>query len=549
MLTLGVLGTTLPSLAANVNPAPGSLYTYLGPSLGADWVTPSNQFNVLSFGATGDGFDDDSLAFSKAGQACGLAGGGQVTVPASTKPYRIAHGLGDGTTLPLWPGNCPIVGLAGGMNWPQPFNNFSNLESDWTSRGVTIRCEDLVNNCIYFNTPGNGISNINIWHVQPTPAVTTACATPCTFTHGWTPTNFPFDVQFGPNANFFRLVNNNFIDSTNCVDAEGAGTGIAGIYSYILYNSFGCATTGIKLRKMDNTLVILGNHHELWWMQGSSDWWGWLEGGGQNAAIDACYVANPMISHNEYAFLGTAWKIADCSVTSGFGPSITGMSYFTGVGNSFNEVCNAVVLGSSTTHFLGSISDTIIASDTTTSQGPVGQCSKQSGATTIGNFLFQLNSDNANLTLNGVLGAFIQGLAFIGGGGGGSVHGQFHVSDVNISQYSQFQNGTPLILTDTTGSIAEVGDLQFAFGSNTFTPGVKCSGACVTKIPNKEIAANLQTNFSSPGWTCNNTTVRSQLFITDLSAAPSFRATINSGSGGGSNRNLVGCDGSNWLAQ
>ena len=48
------------------------------------------MFPVTRYGAVGDGKTKNTVAFQKAFDACGSAGGGEVTVPAGTFPvYRV----------------------------------------------------------------------------------------------------------------------------------------------------------------------------------------------------------------------------------------------------------------------------------------------------------------------------------------------------------------------------------------------------------------------------------------------------------------------------
>ncbi|HXT11849.1 MAG TPA: glycosyl hydrolase family 28 protein [Candidatus Angelobacter sp.] len=75
-----------------------------------------NTYNVRDFGATGDGTNKDTIAFQKALDACAIAGGGEVIVPAGN--YLIGSvQMGCGTILRLET-NSVIIGSGDASDYP-----------------------------------------------------------------------------------------------------------------------------------------------------------------------------------------------------------------------------------------------------------------------------------------------------------------------------------------------------------------------------------------------------------------------------------------------
>lgn len=513
------------------NPDGGS---QVASSDGKCWIgQPFNGvFDALNFGA-GTGVDD-STAIGNAFAACGRAGGGQIKFRPIGKSYVIKTGqtiaangcIAHGDTHAFWKASNPI---------------FDNNEADYTSNGVWFRCDDgsgtniPAASCLTFSGDGSGLEGINFWHTQPTPPASSQCPSPCTFTHNWTPKSYPFDITVASTANHVRLRDLSFVNSSNCIDLEGPTNGIAGSGTSIEHVNFGCPITGIKFRQQDVPLVLNDLHHQMWWYQGSSDTLGWMEGN-SHVDWDVCYLANPMITNVEFAFTGVPMKFSDCSVTSGFGLTTFAMSNAQAVNVSFNEVCQAMLVASSTTHVTGNFTNVILYTDTTTS--PIGgQCVNQTGPLNQANSALDLASDNVLMWFNGLAVGFVQSLASIGGNNSGSVHGQLHINQLVVSNYSAYQNGTPLIATDTTGSFADVTTLDDVFTSAS-SPGNKCAGSCAQKVPYNDIAAHLPV--------CNATTNGAEINITDLQATPVYYATVNTGSGGGGFKSLAICDTQNW---
>lgn len=497
---------------------------------GKCWIAnPKGVFDVLQFGA-GTG-TNDTPAITAAFAACSRAGGGQVNFRPIGHSYPMTTGI---TVAAL---GCIAHGDTHGF-WKTSNPVFDNVEADYTTNGVWVRCDDLSNSCFNITGDGSGIEGINFWHTQDTPPSGSQCSVPCTFTHNWAPRNYPYAITVGPTANHVRLRDISMVNATNCIDLEGPNSGVFGVGTSLEHLNLGCARTGIKFRLIDNTLNLTDIHHELWWYQGASDWWGWMESGNSHVDWDMCYLANPMISNVEFAFSQVAMKFTDCTVSSGFG-NITFGAFLQGTNISFNENCQAMTVAGPATHVNGNLLNVLAYSDSTSS--PVaGQCANQTGATNPANYFFQLNTDNVDLYMESLSGGLVQGLVLAGGGAVGAVHGQVHISNLVQFNYSAYQSNTPLLLTDTTGSIVDVADLNYAFHSGAFTAGAKCSGACASKVPYTDIAANLPT--------CGTTTIGAQIYIADLAVAPTYNTIITTGSGGGggANRRIATCDGAAW---
>jgi hypothetical protein len=422
---------------------------------------PASGIDVREFGAIGNGTTSDSTAIQSALSAANLQGGGIVWAPPTGAAYVISNGLTLGSGVHL-------LG-AGGLNWA--FNSFDNTESDWTGQNTWVKCQDTTNPCITVDGNGDEVRGINFWYVQPTPPHGTQCSAPCTFTTSWTPTYYPYTILVNGNSNFTRLWYLNIVNAYDCIDWEGPPDGIAGIYSSMEHMSLGCANVGTRFHLIDNTLALSDLRYEMWWYQGSSDWWGWLEGSGNHVDWDVEYLANVQASNIEFSFSGLAMKFTDATVGSGFGGVTFAAANMQLSNISFNEVCQGMAVANTTTHVTGNISNLILAADTTTSSVS-GQCANQSGATNPSNFALHLASDNVNLFINGLNGSDVQGVAYIGGGGVGPPHGQLHVAQPAVQAYSAFQSNTPAFMTDSTGSVVDLTGLNWIHPSPSSGPVV-----------------------------------------------------------------------------
>jgi hypothetical protein len=425
-------------------------------------------YDVRQWGAKGNGSTGDGAAINAVLAYVGGLGGGTVYIPPTGAAYVIDKGL----TVPA---GVHLQG-AGGLNWTSPLDN---TESDWTSKSSWLHCTDTANPCVDVTGPSASVEGLNFWYTQPTPTTTAHCGSPCTFvSYAWN--IFPYTIKVEPAAAVGVWINNDsIVNASHCVDWEGPGGGINGVYSGMDRDNFGCFNVGTRFHFVDNTLNLSRLRYEMWWYQGTAQWWYAMQGAGY-VGWDVSYLANPQVNDVEFSFVGTAMKFTDDTVTSGFGPITFALGHIQAKGVSFNEVCQAMVVAAgtctgctaATAHVSGRFTNTILYTDTTTS--PVaGQCARATP------YAINLGSDNVNVYFDGIDGGSFQTLAAIGGAGGGGVHGQLHLAGVTTQQYSAYAAGYSGVVTDSTGSYVEfVGTPLFYPGTGA---GAMCSGnGCTT---------------------------------------------------------------------
>lgn len=433
--------------ACSLNGGKGDGGSQIPSKYGGCWIAqfPASGIDVREFGAKGNGTAFDSTAIQNALNTAKLRGGEIVWAPPTGAAYVINAGLVVASGVHLRG--------AGNLNWAGPIDN---NESHWTNKNTWFHCKDTAAPCISIDGDGVSLDGINYWYTQPTP-VNRSCGLPCIFTHAWTPTIYPYTilVNGAAGANFVHLSEINIVNASNCVDWEGPMSGVAGIYSSMEHMSLGCFNVGTRFHMIDNTLHISDIRYESWWYQGSSDLLGYIEGTGNTVGWDVEYLANPQVEGVEFTFMGTAMKFADASVTSGFGHLAFATANMQMSNISFNEVCQAMTVANKSTHVSGMLSNVILYDDTNTSSVS-GQCANQPGATDRKNFALDLASDNVNLSISGVNGGYVQGLAYIGGGGSGPAHARLRIAQPTVQAYSAFQPSTPAFMTDGARSIVDL---------------------------------------------------------------------------------------------
>lgn len=454
--------------------APDNLGYLVAPLTGGTgcWVADyTGAIDIREFGAVGNGSTPSSAGTQAALNAAAAMGGGNVWVPPAGDAFVWQTGL-------QIPAGVHLKG-AGGLNWSSPIDN---TRTHWTNKSSWGWCQDTTNPCITYEGNSSSVEGINFWYTQPTPTAG-ACGTPCTYVT-YTPTVYPYTILVSPTATVGNwIIDDSIVNASHCVDWEGPSSGVAGIYSGMDRDSFGCFDVGTRFHMIDNTLTLSRLRYEMWWYQGNAQWWYAMQGA-SHVDWDIEYLANPQITDVEFSFGGVAMKFTDACVSSGFGNicfAVTGMQ---AKGVSFNENCMAMTVAAATTHVTGVFDAPIAYSDSTSS--PVsGQCARATP------YFFNLASDNANVTLDNLQGGFVQSLAFIGGGNSGPVHGQLHLKNPAVQQYSSYANGAPAIAVDTTGSILDMsGGTPQLYPSSTNTAGAVCSSGGVSGANGCQSTAN-----------------------------------------------------------
>jgi hypothetical protein len=421
--------------------------------------------NVQVWGAKGDGSTGDGVAINAATAYAGSIGGGAVWVPPTGAAYVIDQGL----TVPA---GVHLQG-AGGLNWTSPIDN---TESHWTNKSTWLHCTDTVNPCVDITGSSAAVEGINFWYTQPTPTSGT-CANPCVFVP-YTWTVFPYTIKVdGTTAAVGVWINNNsIVNASHCVDWEGPANGVFGSYSGMDRNNFGCFNVGTRFFRIDNTLNLSRLRYEMWWYQGSANWWYAMEGA-SHVDWDVRYLANPQVTDVEFSFSGTAIQLSEDGVTSGFGQIHMALGHIQAKGVSFNEVCQAMTVAAGTTggstptpvpasqaSVTGRFTGSIIYTDSTSSKTS-GQCAQATP------YAINLASNNANVYFDGIDGGWFQSMATIGGGAGG----QLHLSNVTAQQYSKYSAGAAGVVTGA-GSLVEFVGTPLFYPSSDFTAGPLCSG-------------------------------------------------------------------------
>jgi hypothetical protein len=410
----------------------------------------SDLIDARAFGAVGNGRTDDSAKITEALNACRERHGGVVRLPATGSAYVIEAGL-------ILPSGCSLEGSSG-LAWPGPYNN---TMSAWTNVGTWLYCKDRNNPCISITGVGSFIRQLNVWYDQPTPKNGSACPGPCTYTHDWTPTAYPYTILVGGSANFTTIEKITIVNATHCIDFEGPETGVAGIYTRMSDMFLGCFIRGTKFHRIDNTVYVSDLRYILWWYPASSDVLGFTEGDGNKIDWDLQYVANIQGDGIEFSQSATAMLFTDDTVSSGFGRLLFAVNEMQLANVSFNEVCQATALATGTTHVTGVLTNVIAYADTLTST--TNQCAGKNK-----NF-FSLQSDNVDLTIDNLRGGHLETVGIIGNG---NFTAKLRLKgSVTVQKYSAFNFRDPAFVAN--GGTISVDDKLFSVTPNK-DAGVIC---------------------------------------------------------------------------
>lgn len=456
--TGGIL--TSPTL---INPVFGgtSTGTLNAIKLGDGLTIASTIIDVGVFGAACDGFTDDSPAFQAAIAAS--VPGGVVRVPSLGHSCVLKEGITLGSASQS---GVSLVGSAGAY-WP---SYYDNTESDWTQHGSWLRCDDVVNACITVNGAGSTIDGLNFWYTQPTPPGD-PCGTTCTFSHSWTPTTYPYTISI-QNPQVFNHFRNIFIvNATHCIDIEGPSTGVASFYTYFEHMQLGCFNIGTKFGKIDNVVDMHDINYDVLWYQANPNVWGYMEGDsghtGNKISWDMYYLSDLHADGIQFYQDWASIRATDASVGSGLGTVTFGGEGLQLSNITFNQVCQGIILASSTTHFTANFSNVLLNVDPQTS-AVSGQC----GANWP--YAFNLNSDNANVKFTNLDVLFAQTILQLGGGTGGFAH----LANFSSKNYSAYVNAGAAFKVNTGAALDANGDMNALFTTNS------SAGPHVTGTPN-----------------------------------------------------------------
>lgn len=412
---------------------------------------PGWSNDVRAFGAVCDGTTSDSSAFQNAINNLG-GSGGRVAVPATSLGCYLASGVSisnaslSGTIL---------EGVAGTY-----FPGFAdNVKGDWTQRGSWIICGDLVNACITQSGNGSIIRNLNFWYNQPTPPSVATCSSPCTMTHNWAPTTYPYTILISSPQNFNAVENVTIVNATNCIDVEGPSNGVGSFFTYFEHLNLGCFNNpGMRLHRVDNPVELHDVNFNILWNQASSDVLGYTEGDathvGHKVDLSLEYASNVHLSDVKFVQSKTAIYTANATVTNGLGPLTFGAQGLTGEGVYFIQTCQAMAVENSTTVLQGRFTDVSNNTDPQTSTST--QC---------GGYLpnaFDLASDNVEFGITNLDGLYANTVGRIGGGTSGILHikGASHTTN-----YSAFNNSLPAF-TVNSGASLDIDNINEYFSTN-----------------------------------------------------------------------------------
>lgn len=389
---------------------------------------PGWSNDVRAFGAVCDGVTSDSTQFQNAINNLG-GSGGRIAVPAT----GLGCYLGTGISISSPSLSATVLEGVAGTYFP---GFTDNVAGDWTQRGSWIICGDLVNACITQSGNGSVIRNLNFWYNQPTPPSAATCSSPCTMTHNWAPTTYPYTILITSPQNFNAVENVTIVNATHCIDVEGPTNGVGSFFTYFEHLNLSCFNQGMMLHRVDNPVELHDVNFNIVWYQASSDMLGYTEGDsthtGHKVDLTLAYAADVHLSDVKFVQSMTGIFTKNDTVTNGIGALTFGAQALAGEGIYFIQDCQAMAVENNTTILQGRLTDVSINTDPQTSN-----------ATQCGGYLpnaFNLPSDGVEFGITNLDGLFANTVARIGGGTGGILHinGASHATD-----YSAFTNGLP----------------------------------------------------------------------------------------------------------
>lgn len=429
-----------------------------------------SSVDVREFGATCNGTGSDSVAIQNAINWLQYTGGGNrgsgtLLIPATGGACEITTGLTNSS------GQVAIEGI-GGLYWPGPYDN---NEADWTQKGSWFHCSDTVNPCITLSAGGSRVSRLNFWYTQPTPVHGVFCGNPCTFTHDWTPTIYPYTITINGAQNFNYLEHITIVNASHCIDIEGTSGNVNTIYTAMDHMYLGCFVNGTRFHLVDNDVNLNAIQYQLWWYPEDSGVLGYVEGdtgsAGHKIDWDMEYAADIHANGITFTQSYAAIYAKNATISSGIG-SVTLAAQSVQLSDAtFLQVCQAVILDNTgpggAAVFEAAMSNVVLNQDFQTSNAT--QCA--GGYTPVA---FNLTSDKAMVTIANLDVLTAQTVASIGGG----ASGRLSISNLRCSSYSTWVAAGSAFIQGAGAALEIPSGLEQCFvGGSTGGPHVSGAGS------------------------------------------------------------------------
>ena len=283
----------------------------------------------------------------------------------------------------------------------------------WASAGSWIKCEDLLPPCITINEVGSLVEDVHFVYNQPAPQV------------NWKPMQYPYTIKITGSANYAGIRNVSITAATHCIDWDGASNGVSGIASFmenIYFN--GCFNIGTRFSRIDNTMHVLNLRYVNWWNANQTGITDYLEDNKVDWLL--LYVANMQADNVEFYQSRLAIQAENATVISGFGKVTFAANELQLTNISFNQVCQAVGLPNGNgTWFSGTMTNVLLYGDTST------HCYAARP-------MFDLASDQADLTIYGLRAGHVDKIANVGYGTSGSLK----IIGSDVQRYAAVTAGT-----------------------------------------------------------------------------------------------------------
>jgi hypothetical protein len=389
-------------------------------------------YNVLNFGAVGDGTTDDSSAIQAACTAAEQAGGGIVFMPATGAAYVASNIILSNSVI--------LMGIGTRTFWGETAS-----VADWTSTGTWIKSTDTTNPTVTLNGHGSGLIGVNFIRDQVTPGVGV-----------YTPTTFPYEVKIF--ATCFLLQNIATHGTTHDVwiaytDSNGGGT-----WSTMRDLFLGALQVGIKFDNVNDILDMQNIHMRSLFYQSTESMADYVLA--NRIGWDVGYLDNVQVNNVQFFHCDTGMLFTDQTCLGNT------HSMFNGQLNNiqFNLVRHAMDVAAGDTAVTGIMNNVLAQS------GP-------GFGSTFSDDLFRLTSDNIDLAFNGLRIPDAGGRAVVLGSGSG---GKLTMDNVRILDYST-QVGGSAGIDLATGATLYLGT---AFIEASGTPGSPYQGGTiVTWLP------------------------------------------------------------------